>query len=185
MQALSDDAISVITTALAAPDVLHLASTCGSLRVAMRDAAQSALRVLQPWRPLVATLRAMDGALRRDASRILRSCRLSFTDVLLLNALVVTPPPVGLLDVSVGEELLADVVDRLTNDTPVRCWFQGFSCWCFVYQTCPPAGTLLLPRVREGHFYSFGFAQRVGDVGRFDETPTLTFESQVRGKFQG
>ena len=69
---------------------------------------------------------------------------------------------------------IGSVVDALSH-TAVRVYVAGRAHNLTLYLKWPSSTRKLLPRTRNGAFYSWGFAERVGGVGSFDATPLLTF----------
>ena len=61
----------------------------------------------------------------------------------------------------------------LYHPNRVRCFFSGCAHHLAIYVVSHDQITL--PRCADGTFYSFGFAQRIGDVGDFESLPKLSW----------
>ena len=56
------------------------------------------------------------------------------------------------------------------RDNPIHVFFRGYAHILFVYSNYFP---FRRPTLREGEMYSWGFAERIAGLGRFDEAPKL------------
>lgn len=72
---------------------------------------------------------------------------------------------------------IGSLVDNLTNEE-VKTFFKGYSMKLNIYYQ-DDNKRKTLPVCKEGNFYSWGYADRVGSVGNFNEAPLLTLASVI------
>ena len=75
-----------------------------------------------------------------------------------------------------GEDVFS-VLHRLFLKPPgVKVFFRSHSLSLHVYIKTP-SGSVILPKVKEGTFFSWGFASRIANAGRFEDAPPLHIHS--------